>query len=77
VSQTAKEEQDVRALEPGKSIERELAGSQAHAYQLTLAAGQFLHVVAEQRGIDVVVMLIRPDGKELIEVDGPNGTQGP
>jgi len=31
--------QDVRPLEPGKPVERELAGAQTHAYQITLAAG--------------------------------------
>src|SRR5262245_38954917 len=38
-------------LELGKPIERELAGGQSHAYQITLAAGQYLNVVVEQRGI--------------------------
>jgi len=76
-SGAAQNNQDVRPLEPGKPIERELAGAQTHAYQITLAAGQFLHVVVEQRGIDVVATLFGPDGKQLFEVDSPNGTQGP
>src|SRR5262245_37576641 len=49
----AQGEKDVRALELGKSIERELAGGQTHSYLIALAAGQYLHVVVEQRGIDV------------------------
>jgi hypothetical protein len=65
------------ALEPGKPIVRELAGDQAHSYGIALKAGQYLHVVVEQRGIDVVVSLFAPDGKRLAEVDSPNGTQGP
>lgn len=69
--------QESQALEPGKPIERELAGGQAHSYQITLAVGQYLHVVVEQRGIDVVVVAFGPDGKQLVEVDSPNGTQGP
>jgi len=64
-------------LEPGKPVERELAGGQTHEYHLQLAAGQYLHVVVDQRGIDVVVTLFGPDGKKLAEVDSPNGTQGP
>ena len=66
--------QEFQALEVGKPIERELAGGQAHSYQLSLAAGQFLDAVVEQKGIDVVVTLFGPDGKKLIEVDSPNGT---
>ncbi len=68
---------DIRPLEPGKPIERELKGGEVHAYQITLAAGQYLHVVVDQRGIDVVVTVLGPDNQKLIEVDSPNGTQGP
>src|SRR6266498_5420353 len=45
----------VRTLELGKPIERELAGGESHSYLLPLAAGQFCHVVVDQRGVDVVV----------------------
>ena len=73
----AQNEKDLPVLELGKPIERELAGGQAHDYRLTLTAGQFLYVTVEQRGIDVVASLVAPDGKKLIEMDSPNGTQGP
>jgi len=72
----AQGEKDVRPLEPGKTIEREMAGGQAHTYQITLAAGQFLRVVVEQQGIDVAVALVAPDGKQIIEVDQPIGAWG-
>ena len=67
----------VPRLELGKPLERELAGGQSHAYSVTLSAGQYLHVVVEQRGIDVVVTLFGPAGQKLLEVDSPNGDQGP
>jgi tetratricopeptide (TPR) repeat protein len=54
-----------------------LAGGQTHYYQLTLSAGQYLHLIVEQRGIDLVVMLLGPGGEKLAEVDSPNGAQGP
>src|SRR5262245_16891409 len=62
-------QQEAMPLELGKPIERELAGGQSHAYQITLAAGQYLNVVVEQRGIDVVVTLFGPDDEKVIEVD--------
>jgi hypothetical protein len=68
---------DVSALEPGKPIERELKGGEIHAYSISLTTGQFLHVIAEQRGVDVVVFLFDPSGKQVAEVDSPDGTQGP
>lgn len=64
-------------LESGKVIERELAGGEAHAYQIHLEAGQYLHVVVTQKGIDVAVTLLTPNGEPLLEVDSPNGTEGP
>lgn len=73
----AQADQKAQPLELGKPLERELAGGQSHAYRLTLSAGQYLHVVVEQRGIDVVVTLFGPAGQKLLEVDSPNGTEGP
>jgi CHAT domain-containing protein/predicted negative regulator of RcsB-dependent stress response len=64
-------------LEPSKPIERELAGGQSHSYRITMISGQYLQVVVEQQGIDVVVALFAPDEKKIIEVDSPNGTAGP
>ncbi len=56
-------------LELGKPIERELAGGQSHSYQITLTEGQFVSVVVGQRGIDVLVRLLGPDGKQINESD--------
>ena len=64
-------------LVQGKPIERELKGGEVHAYSISLKAGQFFNVTVDQRGIDVVVLLFAPDGKQVAEVDSPNGTQGP
>jgi tetratricopeptide (TPR) repeat protein len=68
---------DITALELGKPVERELAGGDVHSYRLTLAAGQFCHVVVDQRGIDVAVALYGPDGERIVEVDSPNDKNGP
>src|SRR5215204_2475459 len=65
------------ALKLGKAFERELAGGEVHAYQLTLDAGQYARVGVEQRGVDVLLSLFGPDDRSLSEVDSPNGTQGP
>lgn len=68
---------DVRELKLGEKIERELAGGQGHSYRVMMTAGQYMHVVVEQKGIDVAVRLFGPDGKQLFDVDSPNGTRGP
>ena len=64
-------------LEAGRPIVREMAGGQSHAYRLTISSGQYARVVIDQKGIDVAVKLIAPDGKLITEVDNPNGSQGP
>ncbi len=70
-------QQDSTALEPGANIERELKGGEAHIFRLTLISGQFMQVVVNQKGIDVAVTLSGPDGKQMANVDNPNGQWGP
>jgi CHAT domain-containing protein/tetratricopeptide (TPR) repeat protein len=64
------------ALTIRQPVLREVQGSQSQLYQLTLSAGVYLHVVVEQKGLDVVVMLFDPAGVKLLEVDSPNGKDG-
>ncbi|MGB7922028.1 MAG: CHAT domain-containing protein [Pyrinomonadaceae bacterium] len=72
-----KPEQDIRPLSLNQKIEREMKADESHSYSIALTAGQYLYVIVDQRGIDVVVALFGPDGKKLIEVDSPNYWQGP
>jgi len=60
----AGEEKDVRRLEPGQPIRRELEGGQEQGYRIGLSAGQYLEVIVKQQGIDVIVLLSGPDGKQ-------------
>ena len=74
----AQKNNDIRTLEPGASqLNEELAGGKAHSYQLTLASGQYIHLVVDQQGIDVAVTVFGPDGKRLKEVNSSSGMQGP
>jgi CHAT domain-containing protein/Tfp pilus assembly protein PilF len=65
----ASDEKEVGVLEPGKSIKRELAGGQQHVYQIRLSADQFLKTIVEQDGINVVVQVLGPAGKQIREFD--------
>jgi CubicO group peptidase (beta-lactamase class C family) len=67
----------VPELRPGKPVEQELRREQTHRYRVRLRAGEMMQTVVDQRGIDVVVRVLGPDGRRLSEVDSPNGTQGP
>jgi CHAT domain-containing protein len=64
-----------RPLTPGVSIERSLPTGAIDVYRIPLRAGDFLHVLALQEGVDVSLKLIRPSGGEVLFVDSPNGDQ--
>src|ERR1017187_10506456 len=58
-------------------VERELAPGQTDVFTVEVAAGQFLHVEAEKKGVDVVLVLADPQGKPLVTADSPNNAFGP
>ena len=58
-----------------RPLTREIAGGQTHRYELALSKGEYLHLLLEQLGIDVVLAVIGPDGKELLEIDNPYGSE--
>jgi CHAT domain-containing protein/Tfp pilus assembly protein PilF len=70
------ENRETQQLELSKPIERELTGRQSHSYQMTLVANQYVKSVIVQRGIDVVVRLFGPDGRQIAEFDSEVRTQG-
>jgi hypothetical protein len=76
-STAAQGDNEVRELELGKPVERELAGGQRHSYQLMLNAGQYLQATVSSMGIVVVVTLFRADGQQIIEIESRYGREGP
>ena len=54
-----------------------LAGGGRQTHDVVLRSGDALRGTVEQRGIDVVVKVRRPDGGVALDVDSPNGTDGP
>ena len=62
--------QDIPILEPGKPIQHELDGGQSQSYRIRLEAGQFVQIVVDQHGIDVLLVLIS-DRKAIVERDRP------
>jgi len=65
-----------RILELNQPVMSELAGGQNQAYQLAIGAGQYLEVVLEQQGVDVVIALVAPDGKSVAQFDADSRPQG-
>ena len=75
-STTAQDPNTPRLLQRDSQIERELKGGESHSYRITLASGQFMRAVVEQRGINVVFTLSGPDGNRLSEVNNSAIAQG-
>jgi CHAT domain-containing protein/Tfp pilus assembly protein PilF len=65
----AQMDEQTRLLEKDKPIERELTGGQSHSYRITLTVGQYIKLVINQRGIDVMEKLFGPDGRQITEFD--------
>lgn len=56
-------------LADGLSLERDLRGGEAHVYPVEIQAGQFLRVIVQEEGIDVVVRLLDSKGGEVTGTD--------
>jgi CHAT domain-containing protein/Tfp pilus assembly protein PilF len=54
-----------------------LRGGGSDRYILPLRPGDFVSAVAEQRGVDVEIILSAPDGQRVAHSDLPNNDQGP
>ncbi len=66
---------DRRALEPGKPVERTIAPGETQSYSMTLAQGEFVHVFIHQRSVNVAAKLLAPDGSTRLDADSPLSTQ--
>jgi len=63
-------------LQAGTPIERTLGPGQAQEFAVTAEENSYIQLAVEQRGIDVLVKVSSPGGKNLGEYDTPNGAEG-
>ena len=68
--------EELTVLETGKPLTRELSGGQKHSYQLELRAEQYVKLVVEQHGIDVVIRLLGADGTVITDYDSEQRIEG-
>jgi CHAT domain-containing protein/tetratricopeptide (TPR) repeat protein len=73
---TRKENQSDFPIAFGKTIERQITAREIHTYTIPLISGQFLHAVLEERGIDVSLVLLGPDGRKVVEGSEQPDTSG-
>ena len=75
-AQSGAQSGDSQPIAVGVSITRGLPGGQSHSYPARLANGQYLQVSVDQRGCDVAVVLIGPDGALQAEADFDSSLRG-
>ncbi|HET9131127.1 MAG TPA: PPC domain-containing protein, partial [Terriglobia bacterium] len=63
-------------LQPGIPVERKIAAGQSHTYDVSLQQDQFLRLVLEQKGIDLGIVVLAPDGRRIGDYDSSSGTYG-
>lgn len=67
----------VITLQPGVPVEKTIGPGQTHAFAVNLEDDQYVQLVVDQRGIDIVVRVFSPTRKDLGQFDSPNGNNGP
>jgi hypothetical protein len=68
--------QNATRLRPGTSLERSLNPGQVHSFSVDVEENNFVQLTVLQRGMDVLIKVLSPDGKDLGLYDSPNGSEG-
>jgi CHAT domain-containing protein/tetratricopeptide (TPR) repeat protein len=53
-----------------------IQNAESRSFPISLKAGQFVRIIVQQQGIDLVVNLVSPDGKTIATSDSPNEDDG-
>src|SRR5262245_27732415 len=75
-SSSARRGQDAPRLELGQTLDRMISGRDIHRYRVLLNPGLYLRVEIAQKGIDVDVTALDPEGRRVARIDRPNGAYG-
>lgn len=61
--------QEAAPLASGQPIEKTLSSGETHRYRVSIGAGQFVRVLAQQQDADLKITIMGTAGKQLVEVD--------
>jgi CHAT domain-containing protein len=63
-------------IEAGKTIDRDIAGNQSHAYQIAIPDGQCAVLIADQQGIDLAIDVLDSDSAPVVVYDSEKRRNG-
>ncbi len=63
-------------LDPGDSFTGEITGGEGHSFDVLAREGEYLHALLIEQGSDLILTVVSPGGKELLEADRSNRTYG-
>ncbi len=64
-------------LEPGKTIEHEIAAAEKHEYRIALNQNQCLEITISKRDVDVTLRVTAPGGNQLMKFEIPDAEGAP
>lgn len=68
--------QEVLNLTPNLPITREIKGGEIQTYKIFVDSGLFVHVTADQQGVDIVLTLLGPNHEKIADYDSNSGEWG-
>jgi enterochelin esterase family protein len=68
---------NAQILQRGKPIEKSIRKGESHRYRIEAGAAMVVTGVVMQQGIDIALHTYDSGGKQLAELDSPNGDDGP
>jgi CHAT domain-containing protein/Tfp pilus assembly protein PilF len=68
---------EVLELPPNQTLEREMTGAETHRYKVNVQKGEFFQVRVEQKGVDVILVILDTSGNVIAAMNSPNDRQGP
>lgn len=70
--------QDCQPLPPGApAAERQIGGGEKHCFKVELKPDEFFQARAEQKGVNLLLRLLDAGGREVAQMNSPNGKEGP
>lgn len=68
---------DCKPLPQGSGAEYNIGGEERHCFRFELQPDELFQVRVEQKGVDLLLLLRDAGGKELAQMNSPNGKDGP